>query len=85
MLVIMEAVKTWQPYLLGQRFQIQTDQKSLKFLLEQRIVTPEQQKWVSKPVGFEYKIVYRPSRSNTAVDALLRMPHSPILLSATAS
>jgi hypothetical protein len=85
MLVIMEAVKTWQPYLLGQRFQIQTDQKSLKFLLEQRIVTPEQQKWVSKPVGFEYKIVYRPSLSNTVADALLRMPHSPILLSATAS
>lgn len=63
MLAIMEAIKTWRPYLLGQKFQIWTDHKSLKFLLEQRIITPEQQKWVSKLVGFEYEILYRPGPS----------------------
>jgi hypothetical protein len=34
MLVVMEAIKTWRPYLLRRKFQIQMDQKSLKFLLE---------------------------------------------------
>ena len=34
MLAIMVAVKLWRPYLLGRKFQIWTDQKSLKFLLE---------------------------------------------------
>jgi hypothetical protein len=53
MLVVMEAIKTWRPYLLVRKFQIQTDQKSLKFLLEQRIITHEQQKWVSKLVGYD--------------------------------
>lgn len=82
MLAVMEAIKTWRPYLLGQKFQIQTDQKSLRFLLEQRIVTPEQQKWVSKLVGFEYEIVYRPGRTNAAADSLSSLATSLVLLSA---
>jgi hypothetical protein len=84
MLAIMEAIRAWRPYLLGNKFQIQTDQKSLKFLLEQRIVTPEQQKWVSKLVGFDYEIIYRPGHSNLAADTMSRMPHSPLLMSITA-
>jgi hypothetical protein len=84
MLAIMEAIRAWRPYLLGNKFQIQTDQKSLKFLLEQRIVTPEQQKWVSKLVGFDYEIIYRPGHSNSAADAMSQMPHSPLLMSITA-
>lgn len=43
MLAILQAIRTWRPYLLGTRFFIQTDQRSLKYLLEQRIGTPEQQ------------------------------------------
>jgi len=85
MLVVMEAIKTWRPYLLGRKFQIQTDQTSLKFMLEQRIVTPEQQKWVSKLVGYDYQIIYRSGRTNSAADAMSRMPHNPLLLSITSS
>ena len=42
MLAMVEALRTWRPYLLGQRFVIQTDQRSLKYLLEQKIATPNQ-------------------------------------------
>jgi hypothetical protein len=42
MLAIIHAIQTWRPFLLGRKFYIQTDQRSLKYLLEQRIVTPEQ-------------------------------------------
>jgi hypothetical protein len=51
--------------------------KSIKFLLEQRVVTPEQQKWVSKLVGFEYEIVYRPGKTNAAADSLSGRMDSP--------
>ncbi|KAL6342714.1 hypothetical protein AAG906_013120 [Vitis piasezkii] len=46
MLVIVEAIRLWRPYLLGYKFYIKTDQRSLKFFLDQRVATPEQQKWL---------------------------------------
>lgn len=72
MLAVLEAIRLWRPYLIGRRFKIITDQRSLQFLLEQRITTPEQQKWIAKLVGFDYEIVYRPGRENSAADALSR-------------
>ncbi|KAA8520754.1 hypothetical protein F0562_014974 [Nyssa sinensis] len=79
MLAIIEAIRMWRPYLLGQKFYIQTDQRSLKYLLEQRMVTPEQQKWVAKLLGFDYEILYRPGRENNAADALSKVAGSPTL------
>ena len=79
MLAIVEAIRTWRPYLLGQKFYIQTDQRSLKYLLEQRITTPEQQEWVAKLLGYDYKINYKSGRENSATDALSRKQGSPIL------
>jgi len=79
MLVVVEAIRVWRPYLLGQHFIIQTDQRSLKYLQEQRITTPEQQKWVAKLLGYDYEIQYRAGRENSAADALSRRPASPTL------
>ena len=42
MLAILEAIRLWWPYMLSRKFYIQTDQRNLKFLLEQRINTLEQ-------------------------------------------
>jgi hypothetical protein len=55
------------------------DQRSLKFLLEQCITTPEQQKWVAKLLGYDYEITYRPRRENFAADALSRKQGSSVL------
>ena len=79
MLAIIEAIRTWRPYLLGQKFYIQTDQCSLKYFLKQRIATPEQQKWVAKLLGYDYEITYKPGRENSAADALSRKQGSPVL------
>ncbi|XP_061375386.1 uncharacterized protein LOC133317533 [Gastrolobium bilobum] len=71
---ITEAVKKWRQYLLGRRFTIRTDQKSLRGLLDQVIQTPEQQYYLTKLLGFEYSIVYKPGKDNQAADALSRYP-----------
>ena len=79
MLAIVQAIRTWRPYLLGQKFYIQTDQRSLKYLMEQCKVTSEQQKWVSKLLGYDYDITYKPERENSTVDALSRVTGGPNL------
>lgn len=79
MLVILQAIRTWRPYLLGRKFFIQTDQRSLKYMVEQRVVTPEQQNWVSKLLGYDYEIIYKPGKENKVVDALSRISGSPSL------
>jgi len=56
MCVVTESIKKWRQYLLGQHFHIFTDQRSLKELLQQKIQTPEQQKWVPKLQGFNFEI-----------------------------
>lgn len=73
MLAIIHAIRIWQPYLMGKKFYIQTDQRSLKYLLEQRIGTPEQQKWVSKLLGYHYEIKYKPGRENNVADSSQRL------------
>lgn len=60
-------------YLLGRRFVIKTDQQSLKFIMEQRQVGHEYQKWVSKLMGYTFDIQYRPGAANQVADALSRI------------
>ncbi|XP_057495630.1 uncharacterized protein LOC130780625 [Actinidia eriantha] len=79
MLAIVEAIRLWRPYLLGRRFQIWTDQRSLRFFLEQRVVSPEQQRWVSKLLGYDYEIIYRPGRTNSANTTLVDVGLTPLL------
>lgn len=79
---VTEAVKKWWQYLLGNTFKIFTDHKSLKSLMDQTIQTPEQQKWVTKLLGYQFEIHYKPGHDNVVVDALSRCPIiDPVLLS----
>ncbi|GJY38290.1 ty3-gypsy retrotransposon protein [Tanacetum coccineum] len=68
-----EAVKKWRQYLLGRRFRIYTDHHSLKHILTQTIQTPQQQKWVTKLLGYDFEVLYKPSRENTVADVLSRV------------
>lgn len=78
-LAIMEVVRVWRPYLWGQKFLIVRDQQPLKHLLEQRVATPDQQRWVAKLLGFEFQLVYRPGREYHVADALSRKEDGEVL------
>jgi hypothetical protein len=72
LMAIVIAIQKWRPYLLGRHFQVHTDQKSLKFLTEQRIMAEDQQKWIAKLIGFDFEVKYKPGKDNSAADALSR-------------
>ena len=51
---------------------MKTNQRSLKFLLEQRVIKPQHQKWITKLLGYSFEVVYKPDLENKHADALLR-------------
>ncbi|GKB44630.1 ty3-gypsy retrotransposon protein [Tanacetum coccineum] len=70
---IVEAVYKWRQYLVGRRFTIRTDHRSIKELMQQVIQTPLQQKYVRKLMGFDFDIEYKTGASNLVADALSRV------------
>ena len=56
LMAIVIAVQKWRHYLMGRHFIILTDQKSLKFLSDQRVLGEEQFKWTSKLMGLDFEI-----------------------------
>nr|GEY74267.1 reverse transcriptase [Tanacetum cinerariifolium] len=69
---ITEAIKKWRQYLLGRKFRVYTDHHSLKHLLTQTVQTPEQHKWLTKLMGYDFKLHYNPGKDNRVADALSR-------------
>ena len=61
---LVTTIQKWRPYLLGQSFVVKTDQQSLKFLLEQKVGTPFQQKWITKLLGCDFTVEYKKGVEN---------------------
>jgi hypothetical protein len=69
---LVTAIQKWRPYLLGQSFVVKTDQQSLKFLLEQKVGTHFQQKWLTKLLVYDFSVEYKKGVDNKVADALSR-------------
>uniref|UniRef100_A0A2N9HVX1 Integrase catalytic domain-containing protein n=1 Tax=Fagus sylvatica TaxID=28930 RepID=A0A2N9HVX1_FAGSY len=80
LLALVLLVKKWRPYLLDKAFVIKTDQQSLKHLLEQRVGTPMQQKWITKLLGYPFVVEYKKGKENVVADALSRQADSELML-----
>lgn len=70
---ITAAVRRWRQYLLGHRFMIYTDHRSLRELMSQVVQTPEQQFYLVKLLGFDYEIQYKAGSSNIVANSLSRI------------
>ena len=51
---------------------VRTNHQSLKFLLEQRIAIPSQQKWLAKLLGYAFVVEYKKGSYNRVANALSR-------------
>ncbi|CAM8925392.1 unnamed protein product [Rhodiola kirilowii] len=79
LMAVVHAVQTWSSYLTHKPFVIKTDQRSLKYLIEQKVTTPFQHMWLSKLMGYSFEIQYKQGKENFAADALSRVTGSELL------
>lgn len=68
---LVKAIKHWRSYVWGQKFLVRIDHYSLKFLLEQKVLSPLQQHWFSKLMGFTFYVEYKAGRQNTVADSFV--------------
>jgi hypothetical protein len=71
-MAIIEALKKWKHYLSEANLILRTDQESLKYMNEQRLVQGIQHKLMVKLMGYNYKIEYKKGKESRAADALSR-------------
>jgi hypothetical protein len=69
---VVHALKTWRHYLYGQKCDIYTDHKSLKYIFTQSELNMRQRRWLELIKDYELEIHYHPCKVNVVVDALSR-------------
>jgi hypothetical protein len=70
--VVVHALKTWRHYLYGQKCDIYTDHKSVKYIFTQSELNMRQRRWLELIKDYELEIHYHPSKANVVADALSR-------------
>ena len=67
----MISLKIWRHYLFGERFDLYTDHKSLKYLFSQKDLNMRQQRWVEFLSSYDFDISYHEGKGNVVADALV--------------
>jgi hypothetical protein len=67
---VIHALKTWRYYLYGQKCDIYTDQKSLKYIFTQSELNMRQRRWLELIKDYELEIHYHPGKANVVADTL---------------
>ncbi|KAM2370076.1 hypothetical protein ACFXTH_047440 [Malus domestica] len=75
---IVHALKTWRHYLYGERFELYSDHKSLKYLFTQKELNLRQRCWMEYLEDFDFGLHYHPGKANVVADALSRKSHGYI-------
>ena len=70
MMKIMQALVKWKQYLSGRKFMIRTNHNSIQYLLQQKTLSTEQQKWIEKIVAFYMEIIHKKGKENVVADTL---------------
>ena len=64
------ALKIWRHYLYGERCEIYTDHKSLKYIYTQKELNLRQRRWLELIKDYDYSINYHAGKANVVADAL---------------
>ena len=72
------ALKIWRHYLYGEKCEIYTDHKSLKYFFTQKDLNMRQRRWLELVKDYDCEILYHPGKANVVADALSRKGQSQL-------
>ena len=69
---IVFTLKIWRHYLYGEKFEVFSDHKSLKYIFTQRDLNMRQHRWMEFLEDYDFTLHYHPGKENVVADALSR-------------
>ena len=69
---VIHALKIWRHYLIGNRIEVFSDHKSLKYLFTQNDLNLRQRRWLELVKDYDLEVQYTPGKGNVVADALSR-------------
>ena len=79
---VVHALNTWRHYLIGNRCDVYTDHKSLKYIFTQKELNLTQRRWLELIKDYDMKLQYHPGKSNVIADSLSQKSYANTLISA---
>jgi hypothetical protein len=73
--VVVHALKIWRHYIMGTKWQVYTDHKSLKYIFTQKDLNLRQRRWLELIKDYDLEIHYHLGKANQVVDALSQKEH----------
>jgi hypothetical protein len=77
--VVVHALKIWRHYIIGNRCEVYSDHKSLKYIFTQPDLNLRQRRWLKLIKDYDLGINYQPGKANVVADALSRRSHLTML------
>ena len=72
------ALKIWRHYLYGEKCDVYTDRKSLKYIFTQKALNMRQRRWLELLKDYDLTIHYHSGKANVVADALSRKSGSSL-------
>jgi ribonuclease HI len=80
---VVHSLKIWRHYLIGNKCEIYTDHKSLKYIFTQSDLNLRQRRWLELIKDYDLEIHYHPGKANVVADALSRKAYCHHLVTAS--
>ena len=74
------ALKIWRHHLCGEKFELFSDHKSLKYLFTQKELNMRQRRWMELIKDYDFSLEYHPGKANVVADALSWKPKGIVAL-----
>ena len=70
MVVVIHALKMWHHYLIGRNFTLMSDNKGLKYVLDQPNLNTRKARWLAFLSEYDFEIQHNKGKENKVTDGL---------------